>query len=130
MINNCMSASGDQPPKKKPIRKKKLLSEKVITNKKCLPTGGNTQQQVDDVIAQAFTRFYNAANVRQNKLKDLYSLDAVVSEYLQSFMILGYDINGERVCITHAENISARDALIEHLRSTFFNVMNGNNESL
>jgi hypothetical protein len=124
-----MSTPGDNTPRKKPTSKKKANVSSKLASKKPLDIDSDTKQQIEDVIAQAFTRFYNASNAHQNKLKDLYSLDTVVSEYLQTFMILGYDINGERICITHAENASARDALLEHLRSTFINIINGNTDA-
>jgi hypothetical protein len=126
-----MSAQDENPPKKKiTARKKKSSIKTVKQSNKLTPAENAINQQIEDAIMQAFTRFHNtAATTKQNKLKDLYHLDTVVTEYLQSFMILGYDINGEKVCITHAENASARDALIEHLRSTFFGIMNGTNDN-
>jgi hypothetical protein len=127
-----MSARDEQPPKKKTtIRKKKTSAIKVVKRADTPPSAETAiNQQIEDAIMQAFTRFHNtAATTKQSKLKDLYHLDTVVTEYLQSFMILGYDINGEKVCITHAENASARDALIEHLRSTFFGIMNGSGDN-
>lgn len=103
--------------------------KKTSTVKPIAKSPGNSvvpsQQQIDEIIAQAFTRFYTATTNKSNKLKDLEHLDVIVAEYLQSFMILGYDINGEKVCITHASTPAARDALIEHLRGTFINIMNG-----
>ena len=42
-------------------------------------------------------------------------------------MILGYDLNGEKVSIMHAETPHDRDALVEHLRTTLLNII-GNNE--
>jgi hypothetical protein len=80
--------------------------------------------QVEDVIKQAFLRFYDNATLKQYKVKDLEHLDTVVSEFLGSFMILGYDINGEKVLIMHATNPHDRDALIEHMRTTLLGIIN------
>jgi hypothetical protein len=81
---------------------------------------------VEDVIKQAFLRFYDNASIRSSKVKDLEHLDIITQEYLNSFMILGYDINGEKVSIMHAENPHDKDALIEHLRTTLLNFLNPN----
>ena len=57
-------------------------------------------------------------------MKDLEQLDTVITEYLDTFMLLGYDINGEKVLIMHATNPHDRDALVEHLRTTLLGIIN------
>ena len=119
---------GDDKPKKKPKkvnRKKKtdvmglsaLDSEQSILPEK-------TKLQVEEVIKQAFLRFYDGATLKQYKVKDLEQLDTVITEYLDTFMLLGYDINGEKVIIMHATNPHDRDALVEHLRTTLLGIIN------
>jgi len=76
---------------------------------------------IEDVIKQAFLRFYDTASIKHSKVKDLEQLDHLTEEYLQSYMILGYDLNGEKVSIIHAINPHDRDALVEHLRTTLLN---------
>jgi hypothetical protein len=110
----------DEIPKKNKARTRK--NSKTIKQVKPVPF---VQKQIDDVIEQALTRFYEASKSKQSKILDLQHLDTIVAEYLQTFMILGYDINGEKVCISHASTPAARDSLIEHLRTTFLSVMNG-----
>jgi hypothetical protein len=80
--------------------------------------------QVEDVIKQAFLRFYDTAQLKQHKVKDLEHLDGVASEFLKAFMILGYDLNGEKAFIMHATNPHDRDALVEHLRTTLLGIIN------
>lgn len=120
--------TGDDKPKKKPkktYRKKKtdvmglsaLDSEQSILPEK-------TKLQVEEVIKQAFLRFYDNATLKQYKVKDLEQLDTVITEYLNTFMLLGYDINGEKVIIMHATNPHDRDALVEHLRTTLLGIIN------
>jgi len=118
----------DDKPKKRPKkvnRKKKtdvmglsaLDSEQSILPEK-------TKLQVEEVIKQAFLRFYDNATLKQYKVKDLEQLDTVITEYLDTFMLLGYDINGEKVVIMHATNPHDRDALVEHLRTTLLGIIN------
>jgi hypothetical protein len=121
MSYNIMAAEKKPTP---PPRKKKALNTK-IDQKLSANSVTPSQQQIDEIISQAFTRFYTASLNKQSKIRDLQNLDVVVAEFLQTFMILGYDINGEKVCITHASTPAARDALVEHLRCTFLSIMNG-----
>jgi hypothetical protein len=94
-----------------PSTEEELISEKQFA-------------QVEDVIKQAFLRFYDTAQLKQHKVKDLEHLDGVASEYLKAFMILGYDLNGEKAFIMHATNPHDRDALVEHLRTTLLGIIN------
>lgn len=119
-----MSLEKDPDKKPKATPRKKALTKKQVTSTKSVEVTANIQNQINDVIEQAFARFYVASKNKQNKMHDLQHLDTIVAEYLQSFMILGYDINGEKVCISHAATPAARDSLIEHLRSTFLSIMN------
>lgn len=114
-------------PKKISTRKKKTnitelrkinSAEDLLTQEQII--------QVEDVIKQAFLRFYDSATIKQHKVKDLEHLDTIVGEFLNTFMILGYDLNGEKVCIMHAINPHDRDALIEHLRTTLLGIINSN----
>ena len=123
--------STEDKNKKKPVKRKpskKSLSTKLSASniEQGLPPI-EKNLQVEEVIKQAFLRFYDNASVRSSKVKDLEHLDHIVEEYLNSYMILGYDINGEKVSIMHAENPHDRDALVEHLRTTLLNML-GTNE--
>lgn len=80
--------------------------------------------QIEDLIKQAFLRFSDNVSVKQSKVKDLEHLDNIAEEYLKTYMILGYDINGEKVSIMHANNPHDRDALVEHLRTTLLDILN------
>lgn len=119
---------GDDKPKKKPkktYRKKKtdvMGLSALDSEQSFLPE--KTKLQVEEVIKQAFLRFYDNATLKQYKVKDLEQLDTVITEYLDTFMLLGYDINGEKVIIMHATNPHDRDALVEHLRTTLLGIIN------
>lgn len=122
--------AGDDKEKKKPTkrnyRKKKTeslgLSALEAVEKNILPE--KQLAQVEEVIKNAFLRFYDNAQLKQYKVKDLEHLDVVVSEFLKTFMVLGYDLNGEKVFIMHATNPHDKDALVEHLRTTLLGIIN------
>ena len=113
-------------PSKKIYRKKKTnslgLSSLQIPEESILPE--KQIAQVEEVIKNAFLRFHDAAILKQHKVKDLEHLDSVASEFLRTFMILGYDLNGEKAFIMHATNPHDRDALVEHLRTTLLGIIN------
>lgn len=121
--------AGDDKGKKKPskrvYRKKKTeslgLSALNQPEEKILPE--KQLAQVEEVIKNAFLRFYDNAQLKQYRVKDLEHLDSMVSEFLKTFMVLGYDMNGEKVFIMHATNPHDRDALVEHLRTTLLGII-------
>jgi hypothetical protein len=119
---------GDNKPKKKPkktYRKKRteaLGLSALNTEDQVLPE--KQLAQVEEVIKNAFLRFYDNATLKQYKVKDLEHLDTMVSEFLKTFMVLGYDLNGEKVFIMHATNPHDKDALVEHLRTTLLGIIN------
>jgi hypothetical protein len=122
-------AKGDKDknkPTKRSYRKKKTeslgLSALDAVEKNILPE--KQLAQVEEVIKNAFLRFADAAQMKQYKVKDLEHLDSMVSEFLKAFMVLGYDLNGEKVFIMHATNPNDRDALVEHLRTTLLGIIN------
>lgn len=116
-------------PTKRTLRKKKTeslgLSAINSTEENILPE--KQLAQVEEVIKNAFLRFCDAAQLKQYKVKDLEHLDAMVSEFLKTFIILGYDLNGEKVFVMHATNPHDKDALVEHLRTTLLGIINAQN---
>jgi hypothetical protein len=113
-------------PSKRVYRKKKTeslgLSAFDSVEENILPE--KQLAQVEEVIKNAFLRFYDNAQLKQHKVKDLEHLDGLASEFLKTFMILGYDLNGEKAFIMHATNPHDRDALVEHLRTTLLGIIN------
>jgi hypothetical protein len=122
-------AKGDKDknkPTKRVYRKKKTeslgLSAFEASEENILPE--KQLAQVEEVIKNAFLRFADVAQMKDHKVKDLEHLDSVASEFLKAFMILGYDLNGEKAFIMHATNPNDRDALVEHLRTTLLGIIN------
>jgi hypothetical protein len=116
------------PQKKKPTPKKvsKKIQASELGNdvKKSNHILGESTLQIEDLIKQAFLRFYNTTYTNKAKEKDLDHLTLIMEEYLKCYMVLGYDLNGEKICIMAAHNAADRDALIEHLRSTLVGILN------
>jgi len=115
--------------KKKPAQKKttkKSSSAQTHSGVDSISLHKENVGQIEDLIKQAFLRFYNTTYTNNAKEKDLNHLNLIMEEYLRSYMVLGYDLNGEKICIMTAHNDTEKDALIEHLRSTLVSILNSN----
>jgi len=114
------------PEKKKPSKKiSKKNTSPELSGTSSLPILKNDNiLQIEDLIKQAFLRFYNTAYTDKAKAKDLDHLNLIMEEYLKCYMVLGYDLNGEKICVMNAHSSSEKDALIEHLRSTLVGILN------
>ena len=121
--------TGDETPKKNTSKKKKTTSVDLTPTDLNEPVSKPTKKVlkndliIEDLIKQAFLRFSDNVTIKQSKVKDLEHLDNIAEEYLKTYMILGYDLNGEKVSIMHAKNPHDRDALVEHLRTTLIDII-------
>lgn len=52
-------------------------------------------------------------------MRDLGLLKAIVSEYLDSFIVFGYTLDGERVILQNYQKARDRDAIMEFLKTIF-----------
>lgn len=56
---------------------------------------------------------------QQVAMRDLGLLKAIISEYLDSFLVFGYNLDGERVILQNFSKAKDRDALMEFLKIVF-----------
>ena len=54
------------------------------------------------------------------KSRDFSLLGSIVAEYLDSFVLLGYNLEGERVMIRYFPTVKDSDAVMEFLKNVFF----------
>ena len=55
----------------------------------------------------------------QISMRDLGILKNVIAEYLDIFLIFGYNTNGERIILQNFKNARDRDAIMEFLKTIF-----------
>lgn len=95
------------------------------------------QKKVNDAISnlelQKSIERWMKENKKENAviLRDLNILKGIISEYLDAFLIFGYNMNGERVIIQNFKNARDRDAIMEFLKTVFIkqqqeNFLDGN----
>jgi len=55
----------------------------------------------------------------QISMRDLGILKGIVSEYLDTFLMFGYNVNGDRIILQNFKNARDRDAIMEFLKTIF-----------
>jgi hypothetical protein len=61
-------------------------------------------------------------------VRDLELLSSIISEYMDSFIMFGYNLEGERVVIQHYQKPKDRDAMMEFLKIVFFKYQNSRDD--
>ena len=77
-------------------------TEKRLTNKSISNTSSNETLQ----------KIYKKLNTEES----VNIVKTILTEYFNNYMLIGYDIAGDRVVIHHAKNNKDEDAVIELLR--------------
>ena len=76
-------------------------------------------EELNDVIQNYVSRYYKTKKITQESI-DIVS--GVLNEYLQSYVLLGYNYDGNPITVVHAENQLQRDAiniaLIRHINNS------------
>ena len=86
------------------------------------------KKQIDkEIEKETIKQTTYASTEKKNAQKDMAVLDSVISEYLQNFMVIGFDLQGNKLTMFHAKNALEKDAILEHLRSVVMNLVNGEN---
>jgi glycerol-3-phosphate cytidylyltransferase-like family protein len=98
-------------------RPKKIKKEEGKTES---PTNMSPCQKAEmekDIQLSRMEYENNVRNVFQaEKAKEVESLIVVLKEYLESFIVLGYDLNGMPIELINLTSPMGQDALVERLR--------------
>jgi len=65
------------------------------------------------------------ATKRLQTKDEIDNLKAILSEYLDSFILLGYGVEGNRVIIKHTKTSKDEDSIIEMFRFVFMRMVQG-----
>ena len=102
-------------PAKKKV--KDILMGKIVD-------GPGLDPNLQAEIALALKKFAATEAYSNHVLnRDMGVLEAVISEYLKTFVIIGYDINGDKISITHATSAQEYDSIVEHARGTLMQML-------
>jgi hypothetical protein len=77
---------------------------------------------LNNIELQKGIDFWLKNNNNKNNLnnRDLNMLASIIQEYLECFVIFGYNLEGERVLIQSYGKAKDRDAIMEFLKIVFF----------
>jgi hypothetical protein len=60
-------------------------------------------------------------NNKPKRPLELDQLQNLLKEYMNTFLLLGYNIEGEPFVLSYAKNVQDHNSIVEHLRLTFLN---------
>ena len=114
----------EKSSKKAPRKKKDVLS---VSSPEPHPASAEfiipeeLLKNIDEKLSETIKQELKAE--KKKAIEDYTPLERFTSEYLKSFLILGFGLNGDKVFIGHAKTAEQHDSLVEHLRRTFSNIM-------
>ena len=124
-LSNRVMSEEKKPRKPRAKKAKVVPALSAEPESDCEALDAMSQTKIDNLIKQAVALYYTEETITAQKNKDIQHLSLITEEYLKTFMILGYDITGNKVVIMNAKTSHDRDALVEHLRSTFITTVQG-----
>jgi hypothetical protein len=111
--------------KKKNLKKTKIESTTSTLSSTNEDTINNIERKLYDTLnavelKKSMDRWLKTTEGRQATiLRDLGILKGINEEYLDSFLVLGYTLEGERVIMQSYKNPKEKDALMEFLKVVF-----------
>jgi len=88
----------------------------------------NIFNSINDAELQQSLDVWTKQNQTENKIeeRDYFLLKSVITEYLDSYMLFGYNTKGERIIVQHANTPRDRDAVAEFLKTIFLQQQQNN----
>ena len=115
-------------PRKKKTSTPSLSSVESLTNNIKIDKNDSQEElsrkvfdAISNVELQKSIDKWMKENRKENQIsmRDLGILKGIVSEYLDTFLIFGYNVNGERIILQNFKNARDRDAIMEFLKTIF-----------
>ena len=90
----------------------------------CIEKDGEARNAISNLIQNTVAKYSNLA---ENQLKDtrddFESLQAIVSEFLEDYIIIGHTLDGQRVVIRYTPTPADSDGLTELCKKVFVRMM-------
>lgn len=116
---------------KKSIENYLMPSLSGESQKKLTPVENTKELTLDNIhnveLEKALNKWLKD-NVQENKIisRDLTLLKSIISEYLDSYLLLGYSMEGQRIVIQSFNTAKDKDALMEFLKNIFIQQQQNN----
>jgi hypothetical protein len=115
--------------RKKPSRKKKETitpslssTPNVEDNEACIKNVRDVVfSSMNDIELQKALDNFLKKNIKDKNLivRDISILRDVITEYLDAYILFGYNLEGERVIVQHFKTPKDRDAIMDFLKTIF-----------
>ena len=124
-----MSAQPPEKPNKRGKKKKLATPAKetssLPSDEGLLPLSKLEQVNIEQLLANAMLRHKSEdLEDKKHKFKDIDYLNTIIEEYLSCFVLVGYSLQNEKVCIFNAHSSKDEGALVDYLRATFLEIVN------
>jgi hypothetical protein len=115
--NNDDGKNRDKNKDKDKLKKKKINPEAA--------------KELDSILKNALSNYLTSqASAHQTRTKDIESLKAVIEEFLNCYIIIGYLPNGEALNVISAHNQQEADSLSALLNKFLFNQQSGEDRDM
>jgi len=128
-----------EPDKKGKKIKKKELSLEMVPSLSSISLKTKEPKSLEEIKNNLFAAINNAELEKgldkwskekdfdtKVSIRDLTVLKGIITEYLDTFMIMGYNVDGERVVIQHFNSHRDKDAIMEFLKNLFIQQQQNN----
>ena len=117
-------------PKK--TRKKRPTSKKKTEDTTTSPLTSSEPEitkfekaNIDHLISQALNRYKDEYLLdKKHKTQEINHLALMCEEYLSTFMLLGYSLEGEKILAFNMPTAKDEAALVDLMRATFIDIIN------
>jgi hypothetical protein len=111
------------------VKSPRKKSSKNLTQSNSLsakaPEKPVTPEHMENLIKSTLHNYLQQkTNLRQERTVDLTHLDSIISEYLDCFIIIGYDMANSQVSFVHAKDQKDADALSSAINRFFYQSQN------
>jgi hypothetical protein len=80
--------------------------------------------QINELLAESIGSYVSKVKTENKNIEDsVEKIDNYLSEYLTAFMVFGYDMKGNPICMHHAINQMDSDALNSLINRSLFKGM-------
>ena len=117
-----MEEPNQNNPEKKPAKKQAKKPAKKKAAKK--PSGKNIAKQPSLKFAALSAMFGEPDPNRVRYRKNVKLMCGQLEEYMSSYILIGYDVDGEAVTVTYSPNQQGYDALSTNLQRYVFDSIN------
>jgi hypothetical protein len=113
-------------------KRKKITKSQSLSSQEIKQENKMSKEEIEALNEKVFTAVNNLElqksldrwlreNSNQNQIikRDISILKNTINEYLDTFLVFGYTMEGERIILQHFNTSKDRDAIVEFLKTIF-----------